>query len=112
MANVNIAAILQTRGSFFGAELVEFSVGVSILDTIEFEEDQYVQLKGMGSRIEMIAWTRNTQNGLSDVRTQGDITDTSEVIITAQSYDREQDLASWNINIEGVSACSHATEDF
>lgn len=112
LANVNIAAILQTRGSFFGAELVEFSVGVSILDTIEFEEDQYVQLKGMGSRIEMIAWTRNTQNGLSDVRTQGDITDTSEVIITAQSYDREQDLASWNINIEGVSACSHATEDF
>ena len=37
---------------------------------------------------------------------------TEEVVITAQSFDRERDPHSWNINIEGVSVCSHAPEDF
>ena len=117
---VDIPAVEQTRGSFFGAELVEFSLGVSLLDTIEFEEDQYLTLKGMGSRVEMIAWVRNTDLGNSakaqDVRNMGDLVypqiTTEEVVITAQSYDRERDPHSWNINIEGVSVCSHATEDF
>ena len=117
---VDIPAVEQTRGSFYGAELVEFSLGVSLLDTIEFEEDQYLTLKGMGSRVEMIAWVRNTDLGNSakarDVRNMGDLVypqiTTEEVVITAQSYDRERDPHSWNINIEGVSVCSHATEDF
>ena len=74
---VDIPAIEQTRGSFYGAELIEYSVGISLLDTIEFEEDQYVTLKGMGSRVEMIAWVRNTDLGNSaearDVRSMGDL---------------------------------------
>lgn len=74
---VDIPAVEQTRGNFFGAETIEFSVGVSLLDTIEFEEDQYVTLKGMGSRVEMIAWVRNTELGNSaeakDVRSMGDL---------------------------------------
>ena len=117
---VDIPAIEQTRGSFYGAELVEFSVGVSLLDTIEFEENQYVTLKGMDSRIEMIAWVRNTELGnaasAKDVRSLGDLVypqvSTEEIVITAQSFDREHDLASWDINIEGVSVCAHAHEDF
>ena len=117
---VDIPAVEQTRGSFYGAELVEFSLGVSLLDTIEFEEDQYVTLKGMGSRVEMIAWVRNTDLGNSakarDVRSMGDLVypqvTTEEVVITAQSFDRERDAHSWNVNIEGVSVCSHATADF
>ena len=117
---VDIPAVQQTRGSFYGAELVEFSLGVSLLDTIEFEEDQYLTLKGMGSRVEMIAWVRNTDLGNSakaqDVRNMGDLVypqiTTEEVVITAQSFDRERDPHSWNINIEGVSVCSHAPADF
>ena len=74
---VDIPAVEQTRGNFFGAETIEFSIGVSLLDTIEFEEDQYVTLKGMGSRVEMIAWVRNTDLGNSaeakDVRSMGDL---------------------------------------
>jgi hypothetical protein len=116
---VDIPAIEQTDGSFYGAELIEFSVGVSLLDTIEFEEDQYVTLKGMDSRIEMVAWVRNTELGnaasAKDVRSMGDLVypqvSTEEIVITAQSFDREQDLASWDINIEGVSVCAHAHED-
>ena len=114
---IDIPAIEQTRGSFFGAEVVSFSVGVSILDTIEFEEDQYVALKGMGSRVEMIAWFARNEDGLTktarDVRSQGDVpfADNEEIIITAQSFDREHDPNSWNINIEGVSVCSHASAD-
>ena len=117
---VDIPAVQQTRGSFYGAELVEFSLGVSLLDTIEFEEDQYLTLKGMGSRVEMIAWVRNTDLGNSakaqDVRNMGDLVypqiTTEEVVITAQSFDRERDPHSWNINIEGVSVCSHAPADY
>ena len=36
---------------------------------------------------------------------------TEEVVITAQSFDREHDPHAWNINIEGVSVCAHAQED-
>ena len=116
---VDIPAIEQTRGSFYGAELIEFSVGVSLLDTIEFEENQYVTLKGMDSRIEIIGWVRNTELGNSaaakDVRSLGDLVfpqvTTEEMVITAQSFDRERDLASWDLNIEGVSMCAHAHAD-
>tara|TARA_B100000519_G_scaffold202510_1_gene221114 strand:- start:1318 stop:4029 length:2712 start_codon:yes stop_codon:yes gene_type:complete len=117
---VDIPAIEQTDGSFYGAELIEFSVGVSLLDTIEFDEDQYVTLAGMGSRIEMVAWVRNTELGnaasAKDVRSMGDLVfpqvTTEEIVITAQSFDRERDLASWDINIEGVSVCAHAHADY
>lgn len=114
---VGIPAVEQTRGSFYGAELVEFSIGVSLLDTIEFEEDQYLTLKGMGSRLEMIAWVRSKSLGdaakASDVRTMGDIDmeEPSDIVITAQSFNRERDPHAWNINIEGVSVCSHASAD-
>ena len=74
---VDIPAIEQTRGSFYGAELVEFSLGVSLLDVIEFEEDYYLSLSGMDSRIETVAWVRNTELGnaaaAKDVRSMGDL---------------------------------------
>ena len=36
---------------------------------------------------------------------------TEEVVITAQSFDREHDPHAWDINIEGVSVCAHAQVD-
>jgi len=117
---VDIPATEQTRGSFYGAELVEFSLGVSLLDVIEFSEDYYLSLKGMDSRIETVAWVRNTELGnaaaAKDVRSMGDLVfpqiTTEEIVITVQSFDRERDLNSWDLNIEGVSVCAHAPEDY
>ena len=46
-----------------------------LMDTIDFEQDQYLTLKGMGSRTEVIAWLKNNRtvmNNLRDVRDMGD----------------------------------------
>ena len=44
---VDIPVEEQTYGNIYGAELLEFSVGLRLMDTIDFEQDQYLTLKGM-----------------------------------------------------------------
>ena len=112
---VDIPVEEQTYGNIFGAELLEFSVGLRLMDTIDFEQDQYLTLKGMGSRTEVIAWLKNNRigemNNLRDVRDMGDLTypqlTTEEIVFTVQSYDREHDPNNFNINIESLTICSH-----
>ena len=85
------------------------------MDTIDFEQDQYLTLKGMGSRTEVIAWLKNNRigemNNLRDVRDMGDLTypqlTTEEIVFTVQSYDREHDPNNFNVNIESLTICSH-----
>lgn len=111
----------QTYGNIYGAELVEFSVGFNILDTIFFEEDQYLQLEGMGnSRTEVIAFLKNNRiseiESVRDVRSMGDLTypqlTTEEVIFTVQSYDPNYDPELHNVHIETLSICSHTPATF
>ena len=107
---------VQSYGVIFGAELVEFSIGFNILDTIEFDEDQYLTLEGMGtSRTEVIAFLKNNRiseiESVRDVRSMADLTypqlTTEEVIFTVQSYDPNYDPELHNVNIETLSVCSH-----
>ena len=117
---IDVAQQFQTEGNFYGAELLELSLGVSLKDTIEFEENQYLTLKGMDDRIETIAWVRNTELGSAakarDVRSLGDLSypqiSSEEIIITAQTFDREHDQHSWDVNMEGVHICSHAEDAY
>ncbi|MAD23095.1 MAG: hypothetical protein CMO44_02850 [Verrucomicrobiales bacterium] len=112
---VDIPVEDQTYGNIFGAELLEFSVGLRLMDTIDFEQDQYLTLKGIGSRTEVIAWLKNNRigemNNLRDVRDMGDLTypqlTTEEVVFTVQTYDREHDPNNFNVNIESLTICSH-----
>ncbi|MAD24781.1 MAG: hypothetical protein CMO44_11495 [Verrucomicrobiales bacterium] len=112
---VDIPVEEQAYGNIYGAELLEFSVGLRLLDTIDYEQDQYLKLKGMGSRTEVIAWLKNNRigemNNLRDVRDMGDLTypqlTTEEILFTVQSYDREHDPNNFNVNIESMSVCSH-----
>ena len=112
---IDIPVEQQTYGNIYGAELLEFSVGLRLMDTIDYEQDEYLTLKGIGSRTEVIAWLKNNRIGetysLSDVRSLGDLTfpqlTTEEVIFTVQSYDREHDPNNFNVNIESLSICSH-----
>jgi len=106
---------VQTYGAIYGAELVEFSVGFNLVDTIDFAPDQYLTLEGMGSRTEVIAWLKNNRIGeiesVRDVRDMGDLTypqlTTEEVIFTVQSYDPNFDPELHNVHIESLSVCSH-----
>lgn len=107
---------VQTYGSIFGAELVEFSVGFNILDTIDFEDEQYLLMEGMGaSRTEAIAWLKNNriaeQEAVKDVRSMGDLTypqlTTEEVIFSVQSYNPNLDPELHNVHIETLSVCAH-----
>ena len=92
---VDIPVEEQTYGNIYGAELLEFSVGLRLMDTIDFEQDQYLTLKGIGSRTEVIAWLKNNRigemNNLRDVRDMGDLTypqlTTEEIVFTVQTYD-------------------------
>lgn len=112
---VDIPIEEQTYGNIFGAELLEFSVGLRLMDTIDFEQDQYLTLKGIGSRTEVIAWLKNNRigemNNLRDVRDMGDLTfpqlTTEEIVFTVQTYDREHDPNSFNVNMESLTICSH-----
>ena len=112
---VDIPVGEQTYGNIYGAELLEFSVGLRLLDTIDFEQDQYLKLKGIGSRTEVVAWLKNNRIGemdnLRDVRDMGDLTypqlTTEEIVFTVQSYDREHDPNNFNVNIESLTVCSH-----
>ena len=112
---IDIPVEQQTYGNIYGAELLEFSVGLRLMDTIDYEQDEYLTLKGIGSRTEVVAWLKNNRIGetysLSDVRSMGDLTypqlTTEEVIFTVQSYDREHDPNNFNVNIESLSICSH-----
>ncbi|MAJ59501.1 MAG: hypothetical protein CBC48_05735 [bacterium TMED88] len=54
---------VQRYGNIYGAELVEYSIGFNLIDTIDFEPDQYLTLEGMGSRTEVIAWLKNNRIG-------------------------------------------------
>jgi len=107
---------VQSYGVVFGAELVEFSIGFNIMDTILFDEDQYLQMEGMGtSRTEVIAFLKNNRiseiASVNDVRSMADLTypqlTTEEVIFTVQSYDPNYDPELHNVNIETLSICSH-----
>lgn len=113
---IDLPVETQTYGSVFGAELVEFSVGFNILDTIKFEDEQYLLMEGMGTaRTEAIAWLKNNRIGeqlsVKDVRSMADLTypqlTTEEVIFTAQSYDPNLDPELHNLHIETLSVCAH-----
>jgi hypothetical protein len=112
---IDIPVSDQGYGNIYGAELLEFSVGLRLMDTIDYEQDEYLTLKGISSRTEVIAWLKNNRIGetysLSDVRDMGDLTypqlTTEEVIFTVQSYDEEHDPNNFNVNIESLSICSH-----
>ena len=73
----DLPVAVQTYGAIYGAELVEFSVGFNLVDTIDFAPDQYLTLEGMGSRTEVIAWLKNNRIGeiesVRDVRDMGDL---------------------------------------
>ena len=112
----NLPVEVQQYGNIYGAELVEFSVGFNILDTIQFETEQYLELEGMGNaRTEVIAFLKNNRIGetenVMDVRSMGDLTypqlTTEEVIFTVQSYDQNFDPELHNVHMETVNICSH-----
>jgi hypothetical protein len=117
----NLPVENQKYGNIYGAELVEFSVGFNLLDTIAFDTEQYLELEGMGNaRTEVIAFLKNNRIGeieqVKDVRSMGDLTypqlTTEEVIFTVQSYDPNFDPELHNVHIETVNICSHQPASF